>query len=180
MTAHDLTLLRAIDFAADKHRFQRRKNSAATPYVNHVIHVAKILAEEGETHIDLLVAALLHDTVEDTETTFDEITTLFNAHVAEIVEQLTDDKQLSKEERKHLQIVTARKKSIEARKLKLADKISNVTDILYDPPHDWSLQRRIEYIKWANDVVDQMRGTHAGLEARFDNLYKEAASVFQF
>ena len=163
------SLLGALAFAAHKHRDQRRKGSMAPPYINHPIAVAQVLASEGG--IDdpvVLMAAILHDTIEDTETTAEELRDAFGEAVTAIVLEVTDDKSLKKEERKALQIAHAAGRSQAARLVKLADKISNLRDIAHDPPGNWPLQRQQEYFDWAKAVVDQLRGTHAGLEAAFD------------
>ncbi len=116
------SLLKALAFAAEKHRFQKRKDTAGTPYINHPIDVALTLAETGEeTDEDLIVAAILHDTIEDTQTSPEEIVEQFGYAVLNLVLEVTDDKNLPKEERKKLQIMNASKKSESARKLKLAD-----------------------------------------------------------
>ena len=162
-------LLRALSFASVKHRNQRRKDAESSPYINHPIAVASVLASEGTIEDEsLLVAAVLHDTVEDTETAFDEIMQHFGAAVAELVRELTDDKSLPKAERKRLQIEHARSASPGAKQLKIADKICNIRDITVTPPADWSLQRRVEYLSWAAQVVDSCRGVNPGLDAAFD------------
>lgn len=158
-------------FSAEKHRLQRRKGLEASPYINHPIHVAETLWEVGGIRdIVVIIAALLHDTLEDTDTTHEEIQTLFGNDVLQVILEVTDDKTLPKMERKRLQIENAPHKSIRAKQLKLADKICNVYDITYAPPHNWSLQRRQEYITWSEQVVAGLRGTNAALEAYYDTL----------
>jgi guanosine-3',5'-bis(diphosphate) 3'-pyrophosphohydrolase len=159
MPTHMETVLRAAAFAAEKHRNQRRKDVEASPYINHPIQLAYIL---------VLAAALLHDTVEDTQTTFDEIEIVFGHEIARIVAECSDDKSLSKLERKQAQIDKAAKLSHRAKLVKLADKIANVSDIDGAPPAGWSVERKREYFDWSKQVVDRLRGTHAVLEARFD------------
>ena len=172
------TLLRALEFAAHKHRDQRRKGRGSTPYINHPIAVAGIIASVGRvTDLVVLTAALLHDTVEDTETSPEEIEREFGAEVREVVAELTDDKRLPKEERKRLQIVNAPRASRRAKIVKLGDKIMNVTDIANDPPPDWSLDRRREYFEWAKQVVDGCRGANAALERRFDKAVAAGLAV---
>jgi len=146
-------ILRAAEFAAHKHRDQRRKGEEASPYINHPIEVASMLAEVGIADAEVLAAALLHDTIEDTETSFDELSAEFGARVAAIVAELTDDKSLPKATRKALQIEHAPQLSDAAALVKLADKIVNVSDIARHPPSDWSLERRLEYLDWAERVV---------------------------
>ena len=159
----------ALAFAADKHRRQRRRDVDASPYVNHPIALARILAVEGGiSDPAVLCGALLHDTLEDTDATPEEIAARFGERIAAIVGEVTDDKSLPKAERKRLQIVHAASISREARLVKLADKISNVRDVIASPPHDWPAQRRQGYVTWASRVIDALRGTHADLEAAFD------------
>ena len=165
-------ILRAAAFAAERHRDQRRKGKDASPYINHPLALANLLAHDcGERDATLLMAALLHDTVEDTGTTFAEIERLFGASVAAIVREVTDDKSLSKAERKRLQVEHAAHISRPAKLVKLADKICNLRDLGDSPPPDWTRQRLREYFDWAKAVVDRMRGTHPQLEALFDREY---------
>ncbi|HEM7880272.1 TPA: bifunctional (p)ppGpp synthetase/guanosine-3',5'-bis(diphosphate) 3'-pyrophosphohydrolase [Burkholderia contaminans] len=165
-------LVAAIAFAADKHRNQRRKDEEASPYINHPIALADVLANEAGVEDErVIVAAVLHDTVEDTETTEQELLRLFGKDVADIVMEVTDDKSLPKEERKRLQVEHAATISRRAKLVKLADKICNLRDIARNPPADWSLERKQAYFDWAKSVVDPMRGVHPGLEAIFDAAY---------
>lgn len=166
----DLVLvLDAAAFAADKHRRQRRKDAEATPYINHPLALATILAKEGGVaDAEVIAAALLHDTVEDTETTPAELEARFGPTVAAIVAEVTDDKSLPKAERKRLQVTRAAHKSPGAKLVKLADKIANLRDIAASPPADWDAARKADYVRWASDVVSGMRGTNAALEAAFD------------
>lgn len=165
-------LVDSIAFAADKHRRQRRKDAEASPYINHPIALARVLAvEAGLTDPVLLSAAVLHDTLEDTETTFEELRERFGAAVASVVLEVTDDKTLDKAHRKRLQIEHAAHLSRRAKLVKLADKICNVRDVASSPPQGWPLERRREYFDWARAVVDQMRGTQRKLERLFDQAY---------
>jgi guanosine-3',5'-bis(diphosphate) 3'-pyrophosphohydrolase len=166
----DLVLvLDAAAFAADKHRRQRRKDAEATPYINHPLSLATILAREGGVDdARVIAAALLHDTVEDTETTPDELEARFGAEVAGMVAEVTDDKSLCKAERKQLQVARAAHKSPGAKLVKLADKIANLRDIAATPPADWDQARKADYVRWASEVVAGMRGTSPALEAAFD------------
>jgi len=165
-------VLRAAAFAAHKHRDQRRKDARATPYINHPIALAEVLhTDGGVTDPEVLAAALLHDTIEDTQTSFDELRGLFGEAIADTVVELTDTKFLGKEARKRLQIAKAGKASQAAKQVKLADKICNLRDILASPPASWSLARRQKYFDWAKEVVDEVRGANAKLERVFDRLY---------
>ena len=166
-------VISAISFAADKHRNQRRKDIEASPYINHPIALANILANEaGIEDEKVLVAAILHDTIEDTETTSQELADLFGDDVTAIVLEVTDDKSLPKAERKRLQVEHAPTISRRAKLVKLADKIANLRDIAASPPADWPLQRQQEYFDWAKAVVDGLRGNHQTLERIFDEAYK--------
>jgi guanosine-3',5'-bis(diphosphate) 3'-pyrophosphohydrolase len=168
------TLLKALAFAAHKHKDQRRKDVDASPYINHPISLADILCNEGHiTDIETICGALLHDTVEDTETTAEELEREFGKTISNIVMDVTDDKKLPKAARKQAQIDHAAHISEKAKLVKLADKISNLRDILDNSPTDWSLERRQEYFDWAYKVIDQIRGTHTGLEALFDEIYAQ-------
>jgi len=171
MPTHMETVLRAAAFAAEKHRNQRRKDQEASPYINHPIQVAHILVQADVEDPEVLAAALLHDSIEDTNTSFEELEIVFGYEIANIVAECTDDKNLSKLERKQAQIDHAAKISRQAKLVKLADKIANVNDMNDAPPAGWSLERKREYFDWAKQVVDRMRGTHARLEARFDGEY---------
>jgi GTP diphosphokinase / guanosine-3',5'-bis(diphosphate) 3'-diphosphatase len=162
-------LLTAIKFSADKHRNQRRKGADASPYINHPINVADILWRIGSVRdIDTIVAAILHDTLEDTDATPGEIEALFGKDVLHLVEEVSDDKTLPKEERKRLQVVNAHLKSSSAKQIKIADKISNITEIGESPPKGWSLERRLSYLDWADNVVRGLRGVNPALEEHYD------------
>ncbi len=165
-------IVRALEFAAHKHRDQRRKDAQASPYINHPIALANVLVSEGGVDDPVVLsAALLHDTVEDTQTTTAELRAAFGDKIAGIVEEVTDDKNLVKAERKRLQIEHAAHISREAKLVKLADKICNVRDVAHHPPAKWDLTRRREYFEWAKAVVDQLRGIHPDLERKFDEAY---------
>ena len=170
MPTHMETVLKAAAFAAEKHRTQRRKD-IDTPFINHPIQLAYILVQADIEDPVVLAAALLHDTIEDTQTTHDEIEIVFGHEVANIVAECSDDKSLTKLERKQAQVDKAAHVSRRAKLVKLADKIANVSDIDGAPPAGWSVERKREYFDWAKRVVDQMRGTNAKLEARFDAEY---------
>lgn len=165
-------LLRALAFAAHKHRDQRRKDAQASPYINHPIALADVLANEaGVDDVSVLCAAILHDTVEDTETTPEELAEHFGERIRDIVLEVTDDKALPKAARKQAQIDHASHISPEAQLVKLADKICNLRDMIDAPPADWPLERRQQYFDWAKQVIDGLRGRHARLEALFDAAY---------
>jgi guanosine-3',5'-bis(diphosphate) 3'-pyrophosphohydrolase len=170
------SLLEAIAFAAEKHRYQRRKDTDATPYINHVIAVAMVLAVEGGvTSEELLLAAVLHDTVEDTDTSFAELEVRFGPTVAGLVREVTDDKTLKKEQRKQRQVDLAPHASERAKQLKIADKICNIRDIMYHPPAHWELARRQEYLRWSTRVVAGCRGVNPRLDRAYDKTATEAA-----
>lgn len=167
-------LLGAAAFAADRHRDQKRKGADASPYINHPLAVANVLASVGGvTDVEVLVAALLHDTVEDTDTTPDELEALFGTRVRRLVDEVSDDKSLPKTERKLFQIEHSPSLSSGAKLLKLGDKICNVQDVVERPPSDWQLDRRCEYLDWAEAVVAGCRGVNGALEHNFDQLVTE-------
>jgi guanosine-3',5'-bis(diphosphate) 3'-pyrophosphohydrolase len=162
----------ALAFAALKHRDQRRKDPEASPYINHPIALARVLSVEAGLHdAKLLAAAVLHDTLEDTQTTFDELRERFGRTVASVVREVSDDRTLSQVERKRLQIEHAPHLTHRARLVKLADKICNIRDVAANPPKDWSLQRRRDYFDWAKAVIDRIRGSDRKLEKLFDEAF---------
>jgi guanosine-3',5'-bis(diphosphate) 3'-pyrophosphohydrolase len=173
-----LLLLQAIDFAARKHKDQRRKDEGASPYINHPVAVALLLAEIGDvSDPEILAAAVLHDTLEDTETTAEELEAQFGQRVRRIVEEVTDNKALSKEVRKELQIDHARDLSPDAVLVKLGDKTANVTDITYSPPKTWPMKRKREYLDWAESVVKRCPKVNAAMEKNFYRVLTEARRV---
>jgi guanosine-3',5'-bis(diphosphate) 3'-pyrophosphohydrolase len=165
-------LFDALAFAAHKHRAQRRKDIEASPYINHPIALADVLANAGGVEDPVtLCAALLHDTIEDTETSYEELREKFGKAIADVVMEVTDDKTLDKAARKALQVAHAHKLSQSARLVKLADKICNLRDMASSPPATWPLERKQEYYEWAKRVIDGLRGAHPGLERLFDQEY---------
>lgn len=171
-------VLKAARFASLKHTGQKRKGAAAEPYINHLIEVAELIASAlPEPDSNLICAALLHDTVEDTATTFDEIVTAFGDDVAGLVREVTDDKSLPKAERKRLQVEKAPHKSARAQTLKVADKISNLRAMLFSPPADWELKRKQEYFAWAKRVVDGCAAANPILKAEFEAIVQRAAEL---
>jgi GTP diphosphokinase / guanosine-3',5'-bis(diphosphate) 3'-diphosphatase len=178
MSDEIVSFARALDFAARKHTAQRRKGEAHEPYINHLAEVALLLAEatEGED-LNLVLAGLLHDTIEDTETTYEELAGEFEEDVAGLVREVTDDKSLLKAKRKELQVQTASQKSDRAKMIKIADKISNLLSILQSPPAGWSEERKREYFEWADRVVNGCRGVNRPLEDKFDEAYSRYPSI---
>jgi guanosine-3',5'-bis(diphosphate) 3'-pyrophosphohydrolase len=178
MSTDLILILNAANFAADRHRRQRRKDAHASPYINHPLALADILAREGAVEDAVVIAAaLLHDTIEDTETTLEELEAGFGKRVAAIVAEVTDDKSLAKADRKRLQVIKASSKSTGAKLVKLADKIANLRDLVAAPPADWSHERKAEYFDWAKDVVDGLRGVNHHLEAAFDEAYERGLAT---
>ncbi|MCB2209586.1 HD domain-containing protein [bacterium] len=174
-------ILDAAIFAAKKHQGQVRKDQRGSPYVTHPMTVAKTLVEIGGIHdTQTLVAAILHDTIEDTPTTKDDLHEKFGEAVLKIVMEVTDDKRLPKMERKRLQVVHAPDLSLPARLIKLGDKLVNCRDILKSPPKGWDLTRRRQYIQWGADVLAQIRGTNAPLEDAFDAMLVDAEAELDF
>ena len=171
-------LLRAVEFSAEKHRGQRRKGVDATPYINHPIEVATMLANvAGVRNLATLIAAVLHDTIEDTHASPEELEAAFGPEIRLLVQEVTDDKSLPKAERKRLQVEHASQLSPSAKLIKLADKVSNVRDVTDRPPSDWSVERRREYLDWAERVVVGCRGVNSTLESRFEETLRRARQV---
>jgi guanosine-3',5'-bis(diphosphate) 3'-pyrophosphohydrolase len=170
-------LLIAASFAAGKHRDQRRKDIEASPYINHPLSVAELLATEGgSTDVELLVAAVLHDTVEDTATSLDELSQQFGPAISQLVAEVTDDKSLPKEQRKQLQIENAPHKSDRAKQLKIADKICNIRDINKQSPANWDTERKSQYLDWAVRVIAGCKGVNGKLDTLFDQTIDAARS----
>lgn len=170
--------LKCMDFAAIKHSTERRKDSLQTPYINHPIGVANILANEGDVQdLNVLMAALLHDTVEDTNTTLIEIEENFGEEIRKIVEEVTDDKSLGKSDRKRMQIEHAKTCSFKAKLVKLADKLYNLRDLERETPVGWTKERVDEYFAWAKMVVDNLRGANELLEEKLDQVFRRNLQI---
>ena len=176
-------ILEAISFAADRHRNQTRKGISKVPYINHPIQVAKILTDVGENEPELLIAAILHDVIEDTTKNEEEIKALSNVILSKFGEEVlitvlevSDNKSLPVEERKRLQVIHTPDLSERARKLKIADKISNIEDVEKDPPENWEQERKLAYLNWAKQVVDGAKGLNKKLDQYFDQVYNETYS----
>jgi (p)ppGpp synthase/HD superfamily hydrolase len=170
-----IAVLRAADAAARWHAHQRRKGAAEEPYINHLLEVASLVAEATEgKNPNAVIAALLHDAIEDQEVPRELIAREFGEDVAALVEEVSDDKELEKRHRKRIQVETAHKKSDDAKRIKLADKTSNLRAITFSAPPDWSVKRRLEYIRWAKEVVSGLRGASPLLEQKFDCAAEEA------
>lgn len=173
-------ILKAVHFAAQKHGSQKRKNKRELPYILHPVEAANILVEIGKIEDEVaVIAAILHDTLEDTETKPEEIEEIFGKEVLSVVQEVTDDKSLSKEERKRLQVETAPKKSLRAKQVKIADKISNIGSVIYDPPYYWTMERRLEYMQWSYDVVQGLLGCNLLLEDAFLKLYSDGMKILR-
>lgn len=166
-------LLRALSFSAHKHRDQRRKGADASPYINHPIAVAEVLARTGTSDAEILAAAALHDTIEDTETEGEELERHFGARVRRLVEEVTDDKSLPKGRRKRLQVEHAPDLSDGAKQIKIADKVCNARDVTHAAPEGWSPERRREYLDWTEEVVEGCRGVNPRLEEIYDRALEE-------
>ena len=171
-----LRLSRALDYAAQKHSAQRRKGVAQEPYINHLAEVALLLAEATEGRdVNLVIAGLLHDCIEDQGVKYEELVALFDTDIAGLVREVTDDRKLLKPERKRLQVVNTPHKSDRAKMIKLADKTSNLRAVRSSPPHDWDAQRKKEYFAWAKEVAAGCGNVNAYLSAKFDDAYRAGA-----
>ena len=174
------SLLTVIHFSAARHSTQRRKDRPRSPYINHPIEVAELLWRVGGIRDEaVILAAILHDTIEDTETTPDEIHALFGEEVLGIVLECTDDKNLPQPDRKRLQIETAPHKSEKAKLVKLADKTCNLHDLNYSPPRFWPKIQKQEYLHWSYKVVAGLRGTNKDIEALYDEEYATGRKLLQ-
>jgi guanosine-3',5'-bis(diphosphate) 3'-pyrophosphohydrolase len=161
-------LTNSLSFAAKKHKLQKRKDGV-TPYINHPIEVMQILATvAGVQDCEVLAAAALHDTIEDTQTTAEELREAFGERVLSLVLECTDDKTLPKAERKRLQVEHAPHKSADAKLIKIADKISNMRDIVASPPTEWDEERKDKYLEWGNSVFAGLKGANAKLDELFE------------
>jgi len=169
--------IKALRFAAEKHTLQRRKGNDKIPYINHPIKVVYILnVTANETDPELLAAAILHDVLEDTCTTEQEMRAEFGDKITNIVLEVTDDMTMSYDDRKRHQIKRAPTLSDDAKKIKIADKIANIRDIL-DLPLSWSNRRKRQYFEWSDKVIAGCLGVNPILENIFDDIIKEAMKV---
>lgn len=170
----------AYAFAAERHVQQRRKGAKEEPYINHLVEVAALVAAATNgTDPNLTAAAVLHDSVEDTNTTLEELEERFNRDVAGLVAEVTDDKTLLKQSRKDLQVLNTPKKSARAKMIKIADKTSNLRSLVNSPPGNWSSDRKKEYLDWARQVVEGARGVNAWLEDVFDTAAFELEEILR-
>ena len=180
-------ILKSLEFAAFRHKGQLRKGEGSTPYINHPIQVANLLANyAGETDPVLISAAILHDVVEDTvnsplerDELVGEISEIFGEEILLLTLEVTDDKTLDKLERKRLQVENASHKSARAKKLKIADKIMNLRDLTDNPPSDWSIERITGYFDWAENVVVGLRGINQKLDNKFDEALLKARAKYE-
>lgn len=171
-------ILEAVSFSAEKHQFETRKDGDRTLYIIHPIGVAEHLITVGKVYDpNIIIGALLHDTVEDTETTFEEIQSKFGIKVANLVREVTDDKSLPKEQRKELQIINASHKSAGATQIKLSDKWYNLNDLITNPPSDWPKTRVDQYFLWAEEVVNQLPPVNTALKESVDKLIQDYWAV---
>jgi (p)ppGpp synthase/HD superfamily hydrolase len=167
-------ILKAARFASQKHVSQKRKGAAAEPYLNHLIEVAELVSRAiAEPDTNLIAAALLHDTIEDTKTSKEELVQEFGPDVAGLVAEVTDDKSLPKAERKRLQVEHAPHLSARAQTIKIADKVSNLRGILFTPPEDWDSRRKREYFAWATRVVDACTAPNPFLKEEFAQVARQ-------
>jgi guanosine-3',5'-bis(diphosphate) 3'-pyrophosphohydrolase len=180
-------VIRAIEFAAERHSGQTRKGNTNSPYINHPIKVVSLLLRFREEDSELLSAAALHDIIEDTAKGEQEIIELeaiikkeFGSKVLSIVQEVSDDKQLPFYERKEKQIKDTTYLSNDAKKIKIADKICNITDIKKDPPVGWSKNRKNKYLEWAKKVIQGASGVNKELESYFEKISREAYNMINY
>ena len=176
----DPLVQKAAQFAAQKHKGQIRKGRDECPYIDHLKSVAGVIAEVGGIEDpEILAAAWLHDTLEDTETTPEELEAIFGKRVRQLVEEVSDDKSLPKDERKQLQIQHAPTLSPDAVLIKLGDKISNIIDVTNTPPTHWTLERRKWYLDWAEAVIDKCPKVNIALEQHFTEVLKKGRKLLR-
>jgi len=164
-------LLKTVNFSAYKHRNQRRKGGENVPYINHPIGVAMLLWENGVRDLATIQGAILHDTVEDTDTTIGEIRENFGEEVAGIVADVTDDKSLRSDMRKKHQVEHAPHINTKSKLVKLADKLYNLKELTTSQPHAWTVERTQGYFVWAHAVINGLRGNNEGLERALDEVF---------
>lgn len=170
------TILSAAHYAAEKHVDQRRKGGE--PYLNHLVEVAYLVSSAlSDSDANVVAAAFLHDTIEDTGVTAAELTERFGRDVTDLVLEVTDDKSLAHEVRKRLQIEHAPKLPVRAQVIKLADKISNLCSILSSPPPDWDYERKKQYFEWGSRVVDGLSAPNTILKEEFEKTYQRFGEV---
>jgi GTP diphosphokinase / guanosine-3',5'-bis(diphosphate) 3'-diphosphatase len=172
-------LMKAVDFAARKHQHQRRKGEDKLPYINHPIEVANLISSHGITDINVLIPALLHDVIEDTDTSAEEVAEQFSDKISQVVLEVSDNQALCKADRKQAQIDHSPHISLEAKWVKLADKISNAGSIVHTPPSGWELARKLEYINWCKAVVAALGLPEHDLVRLFDKTAADALAHFQ-
>lgn len=161
----------ACYFAANAHKRQKRKDATGTPYINHPIDVANILADAGITDPDILCAAVLHDTIEDTYVTYDLIKEQFGEKVANIVKECSDDKSYPKEIRKQMQLKHSTNASVEAKLVKAGDKLSNIGDLDSNPPANWTQDEIQGYITWCYAVCLEIKGHNQIVDQRLSDIF---------
>jgi guanosine-3',5'-bis(diphosphate) 3'-pyrophosphohydrolase len=172
------TIIEAVHFAAQKHTGQQRKGAKGEPYINHPVHVAQIIHTiGGVSDFEVLAASILHDTLEDTNTSERELEEKFGKPILDLVKEVTDDKSLPKQKRKQLQIEHAPHLSVGATLIKIADKISNITDITTSPPKDWDTNRKQDYLNWGQAVVDNCKEVNRPLLDHFYSILEKAKIV---
>ena len=170
-------IIDAAVFAAEKHKLQRRKGTLCIPYINHPLKVCKLISTFGEKGVDLLVASLLHDVVEDTDTTIQEIENIFGKRAAAIVMEVTDNMNLPQKERKELQVIKAPRLSREAKIIKVADKAANMLDII-TLPISWTKKRKLEYFHWSLRVFEGCKGMNDRIDEEFMKCYREGIKKY--
>lgn len=169
----------AYDFASRRHTGQTRKGKMREPYINHVADVAARLARSPQATEEMILAAILHDVVEDTDATLNEVAQRFGPQVAAYVQEVTDDMSLPREERRRRQVEEAPRKSDGAKRIKLADKASNLAALVESPPQEWDRQRLDDYLGWACRVAAGLRGVDPVLEVAFDEAAERAAAALE-
>jgi len=175
-----IDVFKALNFAAIKHRHQKRKGVSGIPYINHPIGVTSLLIQKiNEPSKEIIISSILHDVIEDTNTSPEELKLQFGGNIMNLVMEVSDDMTLSYSQRKNIQIIKANTLSYEARCIKIADKTCNIRDILATRIY-WSRKQKIRYIEWAIQVISRIRDTHKGLVEEFDITIGNAEEILKY
>ncbi|HEC60508.1 hypothetical protein LCGC14_0950780 [marine sediment metagenome] len=161
-------LIEAFLFAAQAHKEQRRKGNGGAPYINHLIEVVSLLSSTAKVDdTDILIAAALHDILEDTPITVTEITKRYGSNVLSYVQAVSDDKALTLIERRAKQLKSMNESSDPIKYIKLADHCSNIASL----PPTWDKQRLKEYIGWSQSVAEKCFDVSEPLAVEYRKRY---------
>jgi len=167
-------VLGAAIFATEKHKSQVRSNEKKTPYIIHPIEVADLVMKIGHVYDkDVLITALLHDVMDDTQTTYEQITSLYGTKVSSYLEEMTSKQGLSLKEQKKQQIMQAFRQNPSVAIIKLSDKLSNLKTLATSPPPSWSRDRIDQYFQWAQTVIENLPESNQLLKKAVKNVISD-------